>query len=234
MAAADASRVLTIEGGLVRLQKTVVERTVRTADFVNEIARLQPLDTGVLPPGCVWFARRQSLKDQNVSVYVIERPPAMQSIRYGAVRDDDSSIKTLVLSWPNTLWFVRALGDAIQDVHLVATRTPLGEHGKDTTLFQLPMPNIYEYGNGAVCLGNLVLTDAHPLPVRVGDLVRQVLDSLWNKDLLPLFDSLGISGIEDWAAKSADDPEFHKQISYPEHARRNFGEMLSWLLEDRE
>jgi hypothetical protein len=229
------NRTLTIEGDLVRVQRTVVEREVKTSDFINEIARMQPLDTGPLPVGCAWYTRCESEKNRIVSVYVIERPAGMQPIRLkSSPADKDEVIKDLALSWPITLWFVRCIGEAIQDLHIACTKAPVADEGRDTKLHGLLMPNQYDFCQGAVCMGNLVMKDGVSLTRRVEELVRQTLDSLWNSDLMPSFDGTGITGLEDWAAHSAANPQFHTQIAFPEHRRQTVGGMLTWLLDNAE
>jgi len=232
MPTAKENRTLVIEGDLVRVERTVVEREVKTGDFIAEIARLQPLDTGPLPQGCVWYCRCESEKNRVVSVYVIERPAGMQPIRLKTTpADTEEVIKDLVLSWPITLWFVRCIGDAIQDLHIVCTQAPVADEGRDTKLHGLLMPNQYDLGQGAVCLGNLVLKDGVPLVRRVEELVRQTVESLWNSDLMPAFDDTGITGLDDWAEHSAANPEFHTQIKFPEHDQQTVGAMLEDLLD---
>ena len=232
MTASKTTRVLAIEGDLVRLQHTTVEREVRTSDFVREIARIHPLDTGILPGGCAWYARRENAGRGLVTVHAIERPPGMQAVRFNPDRGGPAGgeIETLNLSWPNTLWFVRCENDAILDVFLACTAAPLSEKGRDTKLFMLPMPNQYDQGNGAVCLGNLVVDGKQPLAARIDGLVRQILDSCWNHDLLPLFEDTGIEGLEDWAKRSAADPEFHGKMRFHEHRSRTAGQMMEFLL----
>jgi len=233
MPTAKENHALVIEGDLVRVQRTITEREVKTSDFIAEIARIQPLDTGPLPAGCVWYCRCESEKNRVVSVYVIERPAGLQPIRLKtAPPDKDEVIKDLALSWPITQWFVRCQGEAILDLHIACTQAPVAEHDRDTKLHALPMPNQFDIGQGAVCLGNLVLKDGVPLTRRVEELVRQTLESLWNSDLMPPFDGTGITGLEDWAAQSAANHEFHAQITFPEHRQRTFGQMLAHLLDN--
>ena len=112
------------------------------------------------------------------------------------------------------------------------TSESVADGGPDTKLYGLLMPNQYDLGQGAVCLGNLVLKDGVPLVRRVEELVRQTLESLWNSDLMPSFDGTGITGLEDWAAHSAVKQEFHAQIKFPEHRQQTVGTMLASLLED--
>ncbi|MGD0089942.1 MAG: hypothetical protein ABSE73_08485 [Planctomycetota bacterium] len=236
MTATKETRVLTIEGDLLRVQRTIIEREVKTSDFIAEIARTQPLDTGPLPHSCVWHCRREAERNKIVSVYVIERPAGMQKIRLktSAATADEEVIKDLALSWPMTLWFVRCMGEAIQDLYLACIKAPVAEDGRDAALHCLLMPNQHDHGQGQVCLGNLIVKDGLPLARRIEDLMRETLESLWNSDLMPSFEGSGISGLENWAEHSAVNSEFHTQIAFPEHRRQTVGGMLAWLLENPE
>ncbi|MBI3832193.1 MAG: hypothetical protein HY291_21910 [Planctomycetes bacterium] len=232
----EGKRIL-IEGDLVRLERTVVEREATTTDFLAELARTQPVDSGFLPEGCVLFSRACDENKRTRTIYLIERPPGLQVVQYNAVRGGHEA-NELTLSWPRTLWFCRtsqapsAECAAIQDLWLTATRTPVLETGHDTPLFRLPMPNIYEEGNGALCMGNLSLEETKaPAGVRVTALIRQVLESAWNGDLLPSFEGLAIKSLEDWALASGKDPEFHAQLELKQHLRAHVGEMLKFLAE---
>jgi len=236
MPTAKENRTLVIEGDLLTVQRTIIEREVKTSDFIAEIARTQPLDTGPLPQGCVWHSRREAERNKIVSVYVIERPAGIQKIRLktSPAAADEEVIKDLSLSWPITLWFVRCMGEAIQDLHIACIRTPVAEDGRDTMLHRLLMPNQHDQGQGQVCLGNLVVKDRLALARRIEDLVRETLESLWNSDLMPSFENSGIAGLENWAEHSAVNPGFHTQIMFPEHRRQTVGGMLAWLLANPE
>jgi len=226
------TRSLVIDGELMRVQHIVIEKEVKTSDFLAEIARTQPLDTGVLPRGCVWHCRKETVSNKIVSVYIIERPACLQKIQFKASNDEE--IKELVLSWPITLWFVRCIGEAIQDLHLACTKNFIDEEARYTKLYCLLMPNQHDHGNEEVCLGNLVVKDGLPLAKRIEELVAQTLESLWNSDLMPHYENTGINGLNDWASQSAANPEFHKQITFPDHKRQTAGEMLTWLLNNEE
>jgi len=223
-------RTLVIEGNLVRLQRVVTEREVKTSDFVDEIAKLMPLHTGVLPRGCVMLSKVSKPGGHTKMIYVIERPAGIQPMKYQPVKDDESSFREIRLSWPNSLWFINCVDDVIHDVYLTATREPLIGQSKDTPLHRHLVPNIYDYGDGAMCLGNLVVTQRGCAALRIEALIAEVLDSLWNADLLPDFTNTGIESIEDWATKSAAEPEFHKKMKFPEHRCLTVGGMLNQLL----
>ncbi len=232
MNAPAENRILTIEGDLVRIQRTTIEREVRTSDFIAEIARLQPLDTGPLPHGCVWYSRCARERDRPLSIYVIKRPACMQLVhlKTSPSGSAEQTVRELVLSWPTTLWFVRGLGEAVIDLHLACV-ADAGFIDPDTPLHCLLMPNLYDSGHGAVCMGNLVISNELPLALRAEEMISRTLDSLWNSDLMPNFGGSGISSLEDWAAKSAATADFHRQMTFPDHRRQTLERMLAWLRE---
>ncbi|MBE7462987.1 MAG: hypothetical protein HS116_05765 [Planctomycetes bacterium] len=245
MATSEERRRIAIEGGLVRLERTVIEREARTEDFLAEIARMQPVDTGVLPEGCVLMARRFDAQKRSSSLFVIERAPGMQRILFngdpGAEADEDDSGEppeavALNLSWPRTLWICRtnqAAAEAatvVTDLWVVAVKTSVRETERNTPIFCLPMPNIYHEGHGPICMGNITTGDcATPLADRIDAAVHGVLDSAWNSDLMPEFESLEIASLADWAEKSAADPAFHRQITYRPHRQASLGGLLQHL-----
>ena len=235
MPTAKENRTLVIEGELLTVQRIIIEREVKTSDFIAEIARTQPLDTGPLPRACVWHCRKEAEKNKLVSLYVIERPAGIQKIRLKTSKlEEDEVIKELALSWPITLWFVRCVGEAIQDLYLACAKTPIAEDGRDTKLHCLLMPNQHDQGQGQVCLGNLVVQEGLPLAKRIEELIDQTLESLWNSDLMPSFEGAGINSLNDWDSQSAANPEFHTQITFPGHKRQTVGGMLAWLLDNDE
>lgn len=230
----EAKRI-TIEGDLVRLERTVIERTAMASDFLAEIARTQPMETGLLPEGCVLFSRHCDIEKRTCAIYVIERPPGMQLIRYNCARAGHE-IQELNLSWPRTIWFFRTSQApssefaSIQDLWVAATRASIHVAARDTALYCLPMPNLYEFGNGAVCMGNLSLEESKtPASLRVTGLLRQVLESAWNIDLMPSFEGLGIGSLEEWAKASATDPAFHEKIRLHKHVHASVDAMLKHL-----
>ena len=235
MSATHEARRIAIEGGLVRLEKTVIERQVKAEDFLAEVARMQPVETGLLPEGCVLLTRSLEAEKRTQTVYVMERPPGLQNVRYNVEREDQE-IQDLILSWPRTLWFCRtsqppAIAHAtIVDLWGAVTRAAVHVEDLGTAIYCLPMPNLYDSGNGAVCMGNLsVEAYEKPLAVRIPELIRQVLESAWNADLMPKFDGLGVGGLEDWARASAADPEFHAKIRFKAHTHATVRGMLKHL-----
>ncbi|GMV80528.1 MAG: hypothetical protein AMXMBFR7_17120 [Planctomycetota bacterium] len=245
MATSDERRRIAIEGGLVRLERTVIEREARTEDFLAEIARMQPVDTGVLPEGCMLMARRCDAQKRCSNLYVIERAPGMQRIHFngdpGAEDDAEDSnaaheVVELNLSWPRTLWICRtsqAAAEAaivVTDLWVVAVKTSVRETERNTPIFCLPMPNIYHEGHGAICMGNLSVGNCeNPLADRIDAAIHGVLDSAWNTDLMPEFERLEIASLADWAEKSAADPAFHRQITYQPHRQATLGGLLLHL-----
>ena len=230
-AALPESRSIVIEGELVRVTKTIVEKQVRTSDLLQEIANTQPLSTGLLPRGCIAFSRKTDSQGAN-TLYVMERPAGMVAIRYknGGSHDEQSeeNISQLMLSWPRTQWFVRWIGTAISELYITCTKEPV--RGLDDPIFVLPMPNIYDDGHGGVCLGNLVVPDTCGPAERTEHLIETVLSSLWNKDLLPDFEPLGLKGLEDWAERSGADPQLGLKLEYRSHKKETLGKLMDAIL----
>ena len=79
---------------------------MRTSDLLAELGRMQPLNTGLLPRGCIAFSRSTDSRNQVHALYVIERPAGLVSIRYkkaGSQEEQkDDNIVSLTLSWPHT------------------------------------------------------------------------------------------------------------------------------------
>lgn len=226
------TRILTIEGDLVRVERTIVEKEVSAAQFMLEIAKTQPLETGPLPTHCAAFFR---WPDRNsgelVTVYLLEHGPGLQKVKYRRPADQDneeSRVVDLVLSWPRTLWFVECLGDVIKDVYITVVESPFRQQYQATPLQRLLMPNQYQ-PTGNLCMGDLTVNTIASLADRIDDLVKQIDESVWNTDLLPSYDGTGIDGLEDWAAKSATNPDFHRQITFPTHWGQTVGGLLRKL-----
>jgi len=230
------NKFLTIDGDIVRVEKRIIERTVRTADFLAELARQHAVDTGVLPSNCRLMSRVFDKQNRTRTIYVIELQPGLKTIQFSPVRHS-AEVRELQLSWPRTLWFVRCILTPGQDTAIVediwpaSISQPLDAFTLDTPLFQLLMPNIYDNGNGAVCLGNLSVAEMQPIHQRIDKILAEILNSVWNTDLMPRFQDSGVECLDDWAAHSATKPDFYTQICFPRHAFETFSGMLRHLTE---
>ena len=227
------SRRLVIEGELLTLQRTVVEKQIKTSDFVAELIKSCPLETGLLPHNCVYYCSAVGQSGKNTRIFVLELPAGMRRIKYKPVGSKDlGTPKDLDLSWPNTLWFTLCVNEAIESVHAACTKLPLSQAGmKYAELYVLPMPNQYDNGHGAVCVGNLTSDCETVLPERIDSLFSQILASFWNFDLMPDLgdENAPFHTLEEWAQQSALDPEFHTKVLFRKHARMTFDGMLCHL-----
>jgi hypothetical protein len=223
---------IVIEGDLARVTRTTVERQVRTSDLLAEIAKQRPLQTGLLPRGCLAYTRASNDDGQTTTLYTIERPASVVIIRYKEAPSregqTDPNITELCLSWPYTQWLVRHVGSAILDLHLTCTKTPIAS--LDDPIFFLPMPNIHEPGNGQVCLGNLVVPDTGDPAERTSRLIDAVLSSLWNHDLSPDLEPFGFESLHDWAARTRDDPDVGLTLDYKPHPRQTLAKLMATIL----
>ncbi|MGD0088291.1 MAG: hypothetical protein ABSE73_00030 [Planctomycetota bacterium] len=230
--AAPETHSLVIEGNLVRFTKTIVERQVRTSDLLTELGRMQPLDTGLLPRGCIAFSRCNDSRNQVHALYAIERPAGLVCIRYkkaGSQEEQkDDNIISLTLSWPHTIWLVHWTGPAISDLYVCCAKAPI--QSLEDAIFVLPMPNIYDSGHAGVCLGNLTLPDASSPNIRSVFLIETVLTSLWNIDLQPDYEPLGFKSLEEWAERSAADGQFGLSLDYKPHHANTLGNLMATIL----
>jgi len=230
--AAPETHSLVIEGNLVRVTKTIIEHQVRTSDLLAELGRMQPLNTGLLPCGCIAFSRSADSRNQVHALYVIEHPAGLVSIRYkkaGSQEEQkDDNIVSLILSWPHTIWLVHWTGPAITDLYVCCTKAAI--QSLEDAIFVLPMPNIYDSGHAGVCLGNLTLSDAANPDVRSACLIETVLTSLWNMDLQPDYEPLGFKTLEEWAERSAADPQFGLNLGYTPHRANTLGNLMATIL----
>ena len=229
------NKFLTIDGDIVRVEKCVIERTVRTSDFLAELARQQAVETGLLPSNCRLMSRVFDKQNRTRTIYVIELPPGMKTIQFSPERQT-ANVRELKLSWPRTLWFARCIltpgqNAIVEDIWPASIAQSLETSALETPISQLLMPNIYDTGNGAVCLGNLAVADTQPVHLRIDKILTEIFNSLWNTDLMPSFQETGIENLDDWAERSATNPEFHTQIRFPRHAHDTLGGMLRRLTE---
>lgn len=229
------TKLITIEGGLVRMERVIIEREAKAEDFMAEVARMQPLDSGLLPEGCVYFQRWCDDQKAAQTLYLIERAPCMQVIKFKPVKGG-TEVQEYMLSWPRTVWCCQTVQTpaaafaAVEDCAVAVIRQPLRAEGLATKLFRLPMPNLYEDGNGSICTGDLQLAEGRTETAqRVTEMVGQVLASAWNEDLLPDYAGIGIDGLDDWAAKSAIDPDLHEKLAFKAHTAGTVGGLVKRL-----
>ena len=226
------TQTIVIDGDLVRVQRTIVERQVRTSELLQELASLYPLATGLLPRQCIAYARVNDNDKQAVTVYVIERAAGLASIRFkdGGSRDrqSDDNIAELKLSWPHTYWLVKMVGTAISDLYIACSTHPIRDLNEG--VFVLPMPNIYDDGYGAVCLGNLVVPDTLTPAARVEKLIESVMSSLWNNDLSPWLEDVGVESLAQWAKRSTEDPQLGLKLQYRPHRHETLAKLMESLL----
>jgi hypothetical protein len=226
------TQTLVIEGELARVTRTVIERTIKTSDLLAELGRLQSLKTGILPQGCLAYMRSADIQHRVHTLYLIERPAGPVTVRYktGSSHDEqnEKNLVLLTLSWPLTQWLVKWTGPAISELYLTCTTTPIRSF--EDPIFVLPMPNIYEDGNGGVCLGNLALPESTDAAERTACLIDTVLSSLWNADLPPDLEALGMKNLEEWAQRSAADPQYGLTLAYKPHRSKTLGQLIESLL----
>ena len=225
-------RRVVIDGEITRIIFETIEREVKTSDLITEITRFSTVSSGILPAGCVFYARRTDNKNSVNQVFLLELMAHMQKIVWRRKPETDDEHRhpekcfvDLTLSWPNTLWFFLFQGKNFQSVYLTASSARFIEKGLETELFRLPMPNQYNNGDGPFCTGNIVADIALSIEARVEKIMTDLLSSAWNVDLPPDYSGVGIENMEDWSKKS-EDPEFYKKLKMRVNSARTANDLL--------
>jgi hypothetical protein len=230
-------RVITVKGDLCTVQRTIVEREVKTSDLIDELCKGRLLSTDVLPHNCVMYTRfNDPHSNALVSIYVVELPPHVRKAVYkrnpinaDEERHPERCIKELALSWPFTQWFVRFKNSGLMDVYLACAKQPLCKDAFATPIYYLPMPNQYEYGTKGFCTGNITVDMGLSFANKVDAVMEQLLTSMWNEDLPVDFRDSGVVNLPDWHEKTAADPDFWKKIRFKAIKWRDYQSLMNWL-----
>jgi len=228
-------RIIIVEGELLTVQRIVIEREVKTSEFIEELCKSRMLVTEILPNNCVLYSRFSEASGSCLSMYVIELPPRILKAIYkrnpinaDEERHPERCIRELALSWPGTLWFIRFKNSGLTDVYLAAILEPVTNKGMDTPIFYLPMPNQYDYGVKGFCTGNIGVDVGLPFAQKVNAIMEQLLTSMWNEDLQVDYQDSGVLNLFDWHDKTTGSPDFWKKMKF--HSLGKWKDLKSIML----
>src|ERR1700753_746082 len=71
----STKRYVTIEGNEVTVRREAIEKKIALDDFVKDLQRQAPMNTGVLPRNCVYYGRSLSTVGKSLELFVTYRPP---------------------------------------------------------------------------------------------------------------------------------------------------------------
>lgn len=237
----EDKRILEVEGNIVRIRRTVIEREVEASEFLSALGRSTPFDTGALPQGGAYL-RGTDPGDANKSyqLFCIERPPGPYCLKYrvlkrgasGAAPKDEDNMTDLCLSWPRVLWIYRFTKDVQDGVYLIGLTQPLLEAYREQRITTILMPNIHQSGNDYFCVGNDIQIPTNlPMAKRVIWLHNNLQGSVWNSDLMPAYPAgCGVDHLFDWHEKTAKDSDYQSKMKFPPHQQKTLGGLLDWLL----
>lgn len=237
----EDKRTIEVEGGLVRIRRTIVEREVEIGEFVATLGRTTPFDTGALPQGGA-YVRSTDPADANKTyqLFCIEQPPGPFCLKYrvlkrgavGSSAKDDDNMTQLCLSWPRALWVYRFTRDSQDGVFLFGLTQPLLEAYREQKITTLLMPNIHQNGSDYFCVGNDIQIPTNlPMAKRVIWLHNNLQGSVWNSDLMPPYPAnCGVDHLFDWHEKTAKDANYQSVMKFPMHQQRTLGNMFDHLL----
>ena len=236
MATETRSTIFEIDGAVIRKVERTVLASSATQDFLEALRQTNGISTGLLPPNTIYYYRRPGVGGQrDFSIFVIERPPKVTSVFYKTARRGDSTAnKTIKISLPFCLFFIKVTGEAIEQVFPCCSKNKV--MNLDHAISVLPLPNIYDRGHGALCTGTISIPPGQPLHVNINTLIMSYFTSEFNMDLQteypPCMKMDPNSGenpsIEAWAAKTTENPLFgiSDAVTYNQHNCVNFMGML--------
>lgn len=221
MARRRETRRIVLEGDLVRVERTLIEREVKLEEFASSICTLEPVTTGLLPHGCCYHGRSTTTYGERRTLYVIYLTDHLQTMRYRPTRQDAltseerNRIRELRVSWPPTAWFLLFKNAGLSGIWARALKTNLFDLGEGTSVFSTHFPNFYGPGSGGyMCTGSISVDSSLPMYRRVNLTMAHVLNSLWNDDLDTDFESAGVDNLLSWAERSETDHEYWRQINF--------------------
>lgn len=234
------STLFEMDGGVVRKIERTVLGTVATQDFLEALRQTNGVSTGLLPPNTIYYYRRPGKGDgRDFTIYVMERPPKVTSVFYKqARRGDRVENKTIKLSLPFCLFFIRVVGEGIETIFPCCSKNKVMTLDHPITV--LPLPNIHNAGHGQLCTGSISVPPDQPMHVKINTLIMSYFTSEFNQDLTTEYpqcmkmnpdDPNEHPSIEAWAAKTAENPLFgiSEAVTYTPHQAGTFAGLLKAL-----
>lgn len=184
------------EDNIVSFRETKTLKQVTLPDFLENLKNLKPLNTGFLPSGCILYH-----KGIGNSVYVFEETPQIRILNWSS-RHTNSFIP-YPISMPFIYWIIKINDNHISSIKGRASKVPV--RSMDATLYNMGLPNFYDYGAGEMCRGSTQITIGTDIHSSIRKAMNAIWDTNWNGDLvinLPV----DIKNYEDWAMKTLADP----------------------------
>jgi len=149
------TRKLVIQGDHVALMEESVVSECTLKDFMGEYLKDLPVCTGLLPSGLVFYASTRKTK-----WHIFELTPRVIDINYSGHGQGPSSVHTISL--PFMFMSVVMVDNMIQEggVRICCTHKRL--ESLDDQIYRIPLPNIYDSGQGYVCLGSMTIDPNTP------------------------------------------------------------------------
>ena len=213
--------IIRIKDGVVEnISETVISRCTED-EFIENIKRGIPIDTGLLPKNCIYM---QSKKDSRL--YILELPPKTVNINYTAT----TGVKKYRVSIPVVQAYVLVKDKAISMLHLSCTKSRI--QSLEDNIYILPLLNQHSDGNSYVCTGDIKSDISIPISKRIEKLVNAYFMSNFNSDLTIQYPAAIKNGLPEWDKKTKENPLFgiSEHIKYTPHKRGTVKEMINFLL----
>jgi hypothetical protein len=194
------TRFIRLSGGVGEIVHQRIEKRFASSAFVEMVQQFGGMNTGLLPYDCV-FMKEGKFEEVNRAGNVgaayrlhvcVDRPRVLsfrfQGLDVGEKGDqgEEDKIRTYALAMPWLITFVQYINNGLSEVRLAAVleTNGLAEHGLDTPLYRIPLPNISEK-TGVFCLGEFKMDSSKPFWERTNLVRDYIRESVWNNDLWP-------------------------------------------------
>lgn len=162
-------KYITISKGMVEVKEEVIHNRIPFKKWLDEASKLAPLNTGVLPQGCIYFEKRGDTR-----FFIIERAPRNYFLKHF------NTVHKIALPFLYYIVKVNEQNVILNKTGLFQTIRKIGS--LDEPVMVPWLPNIDN--GGVLCLGEIRINCDQPTNLVIDELVDLIMTSNFNSDLM--------------------------------------------------
>lgn len=230
-------KFIRIEGDCLFEIEEVVRKQSSASAFIEAVKTESGITTGIMPRDCIYHSRGKFVPGSEgaTGVYVIEKEPKPVNLTYkNSGRGGNTAQKTLRISLPWVLFFIKIRGDVIGNIYPACSKNKITS--VDDPIYVLPLHNIYSGGHGYLCTGDMRAPKESPLHIRIMALIKTFYQSEFNLDLVPNhiprpFRKDNMQCMQGWAKATEENPfiALADETDYEPHSKPTFSSLVSYI-----
>lgn len=205
------------DGNLCKVIEERVLYQCSSDDLLDQYRAKIPIKTKFMPEGTVYYERRENLR----SVFVIEFTPRPMRIKWR----EGENVEIFRISMPFLYWVIGCREDSNNVSYIYPCCSLKRIKDIKGEIFQTPLPNIHDGGNGHMCTGEIKYDVSWPLTQKVDHLIKEIYASTWNQDLSFIM-PIGVKGFKDWGEKTLRNGLLWSTLKYHKHQSKNLGKLI--------